>query len=110
MTQITALERRRRILTLMSGMVAAYLLAARRPATAMFVIGAVAGGAILGSILKDVFERPRPGLVPPTSSRCRACRELPERPRHELYCDSTAHSGCCSQRRNSVEPLKSPSI
>ena len=62
MMQITAIGGGT-FLTLMSGMVAAYLFAARRPATAVFVIGAVAGGAILDSILKDVFERPRPGLV-----------------------------------------------
>ncbi len=62
MTQITVLGGGT-VLTLMTGMVAAYLLAARRPATAMFVIGAVAGGAILESILKYVFERARPELV-----------------------------------------------
>jgi undecaprenyl-diphosphatase len=62
MTQITALGGGT-VLTLMTGMVAAYLFAARRPATALFLIGAVAGGAILGWILKGAYERARPEIV-----------------------------------------------
>lgn len=51
------------ILTLITAIVAGYLLVARRPATALLVIGAVAGGAILSAVLKTIFERPRPELV-----------------------------------------------
>jgi len=62
MTEITALGGGT-ILTLITVLVATYLVAARRPATAAFVVGAIAGGAILSAFLKDVFERPRPELV-----------------------------------------------
>ena len=47
----------------MTLLVAAYLVAAKRSATAAFVIGAVAGGAILSSLLKIAFERARPVIV-----------------------------------------------
>ena len=62
MTEITALGGGT-ILTLLTILVAAYLVAARRPATAAFVVGAVSGGAILSAVLKNFFERPRPELV-----------------------------------------------
>jgi undecaprenyl-diphosphatase len=62
MIQITALGSGV-ILTLVTAMVAAYLFSIKKPATALFVIGAVAGGAILSALLKAVFERPRPELV-----------------------------------------------
>jgi undecaprenyl-diphosphatase len=62
MTEITALGGGT-ILTLLTILVAAYLVAARRPAMAAFVIAAVSGGAVLSALLKDIFERPRPELV-----------------------------------------------
>ena len=51
------------LLTLMTCLVAAYLFAAKRAGTGLFVIAAVSGGAIFGAVLKDIFERPRPELV-----------------------------------------------
>ena len=63
MTDLTSLGSAT-VLTLMTIAVAAYLLAAKRPATALFVIAAVSGGAIFSAILKQVFERARPELVP----------------------------------------------
>jgi undecaprenyl-diphosphatase len=51
------------VLTLLTVVIAGYLLAARKAATAAFVIAAVAGGALVSVILKDVFVRPRPDLV-----------------------------------------------
>ncbi|WP_308515412.1 phosphatase PAP2 family protein [Sphingomonas flavescens] len=62
MTEITALGGGT-VLTLLTVLVGAYLLAARRPGTAAFVVVAVAGGAILSTFLKHIFERPRPELV-----------------------------------------------
>jgi undecaprenyl-diphosphatase len=44
--------------------VIAYLLLARRLRTALFVFAASAGGIALGSLLKQVYARPRPMLVP----------------------------------------------
>ncbi|MBW8268055.1 phosphatase PAP2 family protein [Caldovatus aquaticus] len=44
--------------------VAGYLALARRRAAARLVLVAVAGGALLSSLLKLGFERPRPDLVP----------------------------------------------
>lgn len=52
------------VLTLVTAGVAGYLLVTKRTATALFVVGAVSGGAILGSILKAIFDRPRPTIVP----------------------------------------------
>ncbi|MER8752136.1 phosphatase PAP2 family protein [Mesorhizobium sp. M1050] len=40
-----------------------YLLLIRRPATALFVFVAVAGGQVLSSLLKAGIDRPRPELV-----------------------------------------------
>ncbi len=62
MTEITALGGGT-VLTLLTILVAAYLLAAKRPATAAFIVAAVSGGAILSALLKNYFERPRPELV-----------------------------------------------
>jgi undecaprenyl-diphosphatase len=42
----------------------AYLLMARKEATALLVIAAVVGGMMLSTALKLGFERPRPDLVP----------------------------------------------
>lgn len=41
-----------------------YLLLSRRPRTALFVLAATAGGTALGKLLKLVYARPRPDLVP----------------------------------------------
>jgi undecaprenyl-diphosphatase len=62
MTEITVLGGGT-ILTLMTFMVVAYLFTAKRVRTAVFVIGAVSGGAILSSVLKSLFGRPRPDVV-----------------------------------------------
>ncbi|RUY75030.1 phosphatase PAP2 family protein, partial [Mesorhizobium sp. M7A.F.Ca.CA.003.01.2.1] len=40
-----------------------YLLLIRRPATALFIFVAVAGGQMLSSLLKAGIDRPRPELV-----------------------------------------------
>jgi undecaprenyl-diphosphatase len=63
MLQITALGSGA-VLTLVTAGVAGYLFVTKRPATALFVVGAVSGGALLGSILKSIFDRPRPSVVP----------------------------------------------
>lgn len=51
------------VLTLLTAIVAGYLVAARKTATALFLVAAIAGGAIAGSLLKMGFARPRPDLV-----------------------------------------------
>jgi undecaprenyl-diphosphatase len=51
------------VLTLLTVVIAVYLLVARKAATAAFVVGAVAGGALVSVALKEVFVRPRPDLV-----------------------------------------------
>lgn len=51
------------ILTLTTVVVAGYLFAARRRATACYLIGAVVGGALLTSLLKIGFDRTRPEIV-----------------------------------------------
>ena len=51
-------------LLLVCAAVILYLLLARRVRTALFVLGATAGGMALGSLLKHVYARPRPALVP----------------------------------------------
>ncbi|HVU31420.1 MAG TPA: phosphatase PAP2 family protein [Sphingomicrobium sp.] len=61
--QVTALGSRTN-LTLITTLVVAYLIAARRPGPAIFVIAATSGGAILSALLKTAFERPRPEIVP----------------------------------------------
>lgn len=40
-----------------------YLVLARRPGTALFLLGSVAGGQVLSSLLKATVDRPRPDLV-----------------------------------------------
>jgi undecaprenyl-diphosphatase len=62
-TALTALGSRTN-LTLITALVVFYLFAAKRPATAAFVIAAVAGGSLLSALLKLAFERPRPLIVP----------------------------------------------
>jgi undecaprenyl-diphosphatase len=51
-------------LLLVSAAVIGFLLISRRPWTALFVLGATGGGAIMGMLLKLLYERPRPNVVP----------------------------------------------
>ncbi|RWB54512.1 MAG: phosphatase PAP2 family protein [Mesorhizobium sp.] len=51
------------VLVLITSAVIIYLLLIRRPATALFVFVAVAGGQVLSSLLKFEVDRPRPDLV-----------------------------------------------
>lgn len=50
-------------LTVLTAIVTGYLLTARKAATAVFLVCAVAGGAVVGTLLKMGFQRPRPDLV-----------------------------------------------
>lgn len=51
------------VLTLLTVLVAGYLLAARKAATALFVVAAIAGGSAISIGLKAIFVRPRPDIV-----------------------------------------------
>ena len=51
------------VLVLIVTAVIVYLLLIRRPATALFIFVAVAGGQVLSSLLKAGIDRPRPELV-----------------------------------------------
>jgi undecaprenyl-diphosphatase len=51
------------VLTLITVLAAGYLAAARKTATALFLIAAIVGGATASTLLKLVFARPRPDLV-----------------------------------------------
>lgn len=51
------------VLTLLTLIAAGYLVAARKPATAAFLVASVSGGALLSTALKLAFSRPRPDLV-----------------------------------------------
>ena len=51
------------VLTLITAIVAGYLLVLRRRATALFVIVAAVSGSLLGTLLKGLFQRPRPDIV-----------------------------------------------
>lgn len=51
------------VLTLITLLAAGYLVAARKRATAAFLVAAIAGGAIVSTLLKLFFARPRPELV-----------------------------------------------
>jgi undecaprenyl-diphosphatase len=51
------------VLTLITALVAGYLLIVRKFTTAVFLTAAVAGGAITSTVLKFDFARPRPELV-----------------------------------------------
>ena len=51
------------VLVLIVTAVIVYLLLIRRPATALFIFVAVAGGQVLSSLLKAGVDRPRPELV-----------------------------------------------
>lgn len=50
-------------LTVLTLIVAGYLIVARKAATAAFVVGAIAGGALFSTLLKQFFNRPRPEVV-----------------------------------------------
>lgn len=52
------------VLTLVTILVAAYLLAARKAALALFVLATTASGGAVGSLLKTLFLRERPDVVP----------------------------------------------
>ncbi|MFK0691227.1 phosphatase PAP2 family protein [Mesorhizobium sp. IMUNJ 23033] len=51
------------VLVLITAAVIVYLLMIRRPATALLIFVAVAGGQVLSSLLKAGIDRPRPDLV-----------------------------------------------
>ncbi|WP_192178137.1 phosphatase PAP2 family protein [Mesorhizobium amorphae] len=51
------------VLVLITAAVIVYLLMIRRPATALLIFVAVAGGEVLSSLLKAGIDRPRPDLV-----------------------------------------------
>jgi undecaprenyl-diphosphatase len=63
MTSLTAFGSMTGLL-LVSLAVIIYLLVARRFRTALFVFAATSGGIALGALLKLLYERPRPTLVP----------------------------------------------
>jgi undecaprenyl-diphosphatase len=44
--------------------VTGYLLLQKRPRSALFLLVAVVGGVLLGDLLKTLFDRPRPDIVP----------------------------------------------
>jgi len=52
------------VLTLVSVLVTGYLAASRRISLAVFVAFSTLGGGIGGTLLKDLFLRPRPTIVP----------------------------------------------
>lgn len=52
------------ILILVSGAVVGFFLMQRRKAMAFFLTAAVSGGFLLNTLLKNLFDRPRPELVP----------------------------------------------
>jgi len=51
------------VLAIITVLAAGYLVAARKYALAGFTVGAVGGGALLGTLLKAVFARTRPDMV-----------------------------------------------
>ncbi|MGE5723474.1 MAG: phosphatase PAP2 family protein, partial [Sphingomonadales bacterium] len=51
------------VLALITILAAGYLIAARKRASAAFLVGAIAGGAVVSTLLKTIFARPRPELV-----------------------------------------------
>jgi undecaprenyl-diphosphatase len=52
------------VLTLITLTVVGYLFLAHKHHAALFVLGAVVGGLLLSTLLKGLFARPRPDLVP----------------------------------------------
>ncbi|MCE7797189.1 phosphatase PAP2 family protein [Sphingobium sufflavum] len=51
------------VLTLITALAAGYLVAARKLRIALFMTAAIAGGAMVSTLLKTLFARPRPDLV-----------------------------------------------
>ncbi len=51
------------LLTIITTLVAGYLLAAKKPWLAAFTVGAVAGGATISTLLKVTYARTRPDVV-----------------------------------------------
>ena len=51
-------------LSLLTTAVCGYFLLQHRHRMALFVLLSIAGGSLFNSLLKEMFERPRPGLVP----------------------------------------------
>ena len=51
------------VISAIAAVVAGYLVVIRKPALALFVVGAVSGGAIFSALLQSLFHRPRPNLV-----------------------------------------------
>jgi undecaprenyl-diphosphatase len=52
------------VLTIITVLVVGFLIASRKSSTALFVAAAVASGAIVSAVLKGIFVRPRPEIVP----------------------------------------------
>jgi undecaprenyl-diphosphatase len=52
------------VLTLVTAIAAGFLALDGKKHMALFICGSVLGGVAVGTILKDVFHRPRPDLVP----------------------------------------------
>jgi undecaprenyl-diphosphatase len=52
------------VLTLLTVATGGFLLLDGKKHMALFVYGSVAGGTVLSGLLKDLFQRPRPDLVP----------------------------------------------
>lgn len=51
------------VLTIVTTFAAGYLIAARKPALAGFMVGSVVGGALISTLLKALYARTRPDLV-----------------------------------------------
>ena len=52
------------VLTVLTAITAGYLAVSRRLAMALFVVAATLGGSVAGSLLKELFLRQRPDVVP----------------------------------------------
>lgn len=52
------------VLTLISLAAVGYLLLVRKPRTLAFLLLAIVGGLLVSLLLKDVYDRPRPGFLP----------------------------------------------
>lgn len=52
------------VLAMITALVAGFLIAARKAATALFVVVAIAGGGLAANLLKMFFVRERPDVVP----------------------------------------------
>lgn len=52
------------VLTLVTFLAAGFLFSSRKPALALFVLASVGSGALVGTLLKSLFLRARPDIVP----------------------------------------------